>query len=235
MKVTVREALARVAKHKDLNPTDRSHLARWADYAEDPCLKKFEKTYAADSSFLPVTEFWVSIIRETFFWRDYVEGVASGVDLQFRKKQQARERVLQLAKYSDDLADHFQNEQKYSGIVDSYKRLFRPLDELEDFNRKQATFLRQRAGRPPQSIVRVSRQDRSKHRAGLRKVNAFIDLMNNILIESCNADREYAVIALLTEIAFPDKTVDVEFVRKSLQPTTTARRQAISRTHRSHD
>jgi hypothetical protein len=231
MKVTLKEALARVAKRKDKSPADRDHLARWAaDYADDPCWKKFEIAYApavADG-------FWESIIEESLFRRDYAEGVASGIDLKFRERQQARERVLRLAKSSDELADYFKGEQKYPGTVETYRRDFLELDVLENLHRDQAAFLRKHAGRLPQPGVRISRQDRSKHRAGLRKVNAFIDLMNKFLIEMSNADREYAVLALLTEIAFPDKTVDAEFVRKSLWPTTAAARRAISRTHPSH-
>jgi hypothetical protein len=128
---------------------------------------------------------------------------------------------LDLAKMAEDLAEYYKWAESYSGIANFFSRFWMPVSELEAFHRKEAEFLRRNAGRPPKPSVRISRQDRSKGRKGLRKRNAFIDLANGCMQSSISAQPQYAAIALITKIAFPEyKDIDFEDVYQALRPTT---------------
>jgi len=101
----------------------------------------------------------------------------------------------------------------------------KPVGDLELLHRKEAELLRQRAGRPPVSAARLSRQDRRGRRRGLRKVFAFIDLAAAFIDGWIAEEPDHEAIAVLTEIAFSGYDIDVEDVRKALRPTTKSGRK----------
>jgi hypothetical protein len=136
---------------------------------------------------------------------------------------------LELAKKADDLANYYKWAEKYSGIAMFFYRFLKPVAELEELHRREAALFRHRTRRPPKPSVRISRQDRSKGRKGLRKINAFIDLANAHLTFFCSERPDHDAIALLAEIAFPNVDVDPEYVRKALRPTTRAGREEAAR------
>jgi hypothetical protein len=134
-----------------------------------------------------------------------------------------------LAKKAEDLADYFRWAAGYSGIADFFGRSFRPVGELEEFHRKEAEILRRRAGRPPKSSVRISRQDRSKERKGLRKIHAFIDLADRFIRDWICDTPDHEAVAVLTNIAFPGFDLVHDDVRKALRATTREGRKRASR------
>ncbi len=223
-------AITAVSKEKGLSGADRAHLKRWGsdDYPANPIWQKLESA-ARERNALPMNSFYVDLIKECLFMRGRAESVASGIDFNFRENQRRHRQLLDLAKKAEDLADYYKWAEEYSGVAMFFYRFLRPVRELEELHRREAEVLRQRASRPPSPGVRMSRQDRSKGRKGLRKVNAFIDLANAHLTFCCYEKPDYEAIALLTEIAFPDFDVDPDYVRKSLRPTTVAGRKAAAR------
>jgi hypothetical protein len=233
---TFREALKIVSKDKELTDRDRAHLGRWAesDYPDNAIWKDLAAAARARGMLPPDTEY-VSIIRETLFARRYAERVASGVDFELLERQQQRDRLLQLAKSADALAEYFEWAEAYSGIAMYFMRFLRPVSELRELHRTEALLLRQQAGEEPKPAARVSRQDRSKPRheskgrKGLRKINAFIDLTNGLLSFWYFDKPDHEALALLTEIAFPGAQVSREDVRQALRPTTSAQRTNASR------
>jgi len=154
------------------------------------------------------------------FVRNYAESVRSGIDPDLRERQQQHWRHLELAKKAEELADYFEWTEQYSGIANFYMRFLRPVGELQELHRKEAELLRQRAGRVPVSVVRISRQDKRGDRKGLRKLSAFIQLMNYFMLDWISDTTDDSAIALLAEIAFPEDDIDPEQVRKLLQPST---------------
>jgi hypothetical protein len=182
MPFTFRAVLSTVLKDKGLSDGDRAHLYRWAtlDYADDAIWKALAAAAHA-RGMLPPNTAYATIIREALLARRHAESVASGTDLDLRERQQYRKRQLQLAKYADDLADYYKWAEAYSGIAMYFMRFLGPVADLQEFHRKEALVLRQRAGREPRPAARVSRQDSSKAGRGLRKITAFIHMTNNFL------------------------------------------------------
>jgi hypothetical protein len=223
-------AITAVLKEKGLSDADRAHLKRWArdDYRDNLIWQKLECA-ARERNLLPMKSFYFGLVKECLYMRVRAEGVASGLDFDLRHNQRLHQWQLELAKNADDLADYYKWAEEYSGIAMFFYRFLRPVAELEDLHRREAALFRQRTSRPPKPGVRVSRQDRSKGRKGLRKINAFIALANAHLTFFCSEQPDYEAVALLTEIAFPDFDVDPEFVRTALRPTTAAGRKAASR------
>jgi hypothetical protein len=230
MPFTFRAVLSTVLKDKGLSDGDRAHLYRWAtlDYADDAIWKALAAAAHA-RGMLPPNTAYETIIREALLARRHAESVASGIDFDLRERQQYRKRQLQLAKYADDLADYYKWAEAYSGIAMYFMRFLGPVADLQEFHRKEALVLRQRAGREPRPAARVSRQDSSKAGRGLRKITAFIHMTNNFLTFWFSEQPDHEAIALLTEIAFPNDDVHPEDVRKALRPTTRAGRAAASR------
>jgi hypothetical protein len=230
MRTSLLAAITAVSKEKGLSNSDRAHLKRWAsdDYRDNSIWQKLEGA-ARERSLLPMNSFYLGLVKECLYMRGRAESVASGIDFDLRHNQRLHQRQLELAKKADDLADYYKWAEKYSGIAMFFYRFLRPVSELEELHRREATLFRQRASRPPKPGVRVSRQDRSRGRKGLRKINAFIDLANAHLTFFCSEQPDYEAIALLTEIAFQDFDVDPEFVRTALRPTTAASRKAANR------
>jgi hypothetical protein len=223
-------AITAVLKEKGLSDADRTHLKRWAsdDYRDDPIWQKLECA-ARERKLLPMNSFYLDLVKEALYMRGRAGGVASGIDFDLRRNQRFHEWQLELAKKADDLADFYKWAEQYSGIAMFFYRFLRPIGELEQLHRGEAALFRQRTSRPPKPSVRVSRQDRSKGRKGLRKINAFIDLANGCLEYGVSDKPDYEAIALLTEIAFPDFDIDPEYVRTALRPTTVASRKAATR------
>src|SRR5204862_2420233 len=110
---------------------------------------------------------------------------------------------LDLAKKSEDLARYYEWAEGYSGIAMFFQRFLKPVEQLREFHLEEARLLRQRAGREPEPAAHVSRQDRSKHRAGLRALHAYIDLMDKFIRDWICKDSDLQAIAVLSEIAFP--------------------------------
>ena len=229
MKTPLLAAITAVSKEKGLTDSDRAHLKRWAsdDYPDNPIWQKLEGA-ARERSLLPMSSFYYGSVKECLYMRGRAESVASGIDFDLRHNQRLHQWQLELAKKADDLADYYKWAEEYSGIAMFFYRFLRPVGELEELHRREAALFRQRTSRPPKSGVRVSRQDRSRGRKGLRKINSFIDLANAHLTFFCCEQPDYEAIALLTEIAFPDFHVDPEFVRTALRPTTTAARRNVT-------
>jgi hypothetical protein len=230
MGTTLRAAVATALKKTNLSALDRAHLERWAsdEYVDGPIWQRLA-TAAHERAIFPSNFFYAELIEECLYFRGRAESVASGIDFNLRHNERLHQWQLELAKKADDLADYYKWAAEYSGIAMFFYRFFRPVGELEELHRREAEVLRRCASHPPRPSVRVSRQDRSGARKGLRKVNAFIDLANAHLTFRCSEKPDYDAIALLTEIAFPDFDADAEFVRKSLRPTTLAGRKSATR------
>jgi hypothetical protein len=226
MRETFRAALARVFKDRSLSAADKAHVERWlADgYAKDRTWDRLA-TAARVRGVHPTYGIYESIIREALFIRNRAESMGPGIDTYLRERQQQRRRHLELAQKAEDLADYFKWTEQYSGISDFYMRFLQPVEQLQEFHRKEAKLLRQRAGRVPSSAVRVSRQDKRGNRKGLRKLGAFIQLMHHFVLDWISEIVDYRAIALLAEIAFPEQDIDPEQVRKVLQPSTRSGRK----------
>ncbi len=230
MKTPLLAAITAVSKEKGLSDADKSHLQRWAseDYRDSPIWPELE-TAARKRNMLPMNSFYFDLVKECLYMRGRAESVASGIDFDLRHNQRLHQWQVDLAEKAEDLADYYKWAEGYSGIAMFFYRFLRPLGELEELHRREAALFRQRTRSRPKPGVRVSRQDRSKGRKGLRKVNAFIDLANEYLKYGFSGKPDHEAIALLTEIAFPNFFVDPEYVRKALRPSTVSGRKAASR------
>jgi hypothetical protein len=227
MNAAVTAAVAALLRKPNLTDGDRAHLERWAsdEYAAAPTWRRLVNT-GRERGIFPANSLYEDLVEESLYMRRRSESVACGIDFDLRENQRQHQRLLDLAKNAEEIADYYKWAEDYSGIAMFYYRFFRPVAELEEIHRREAELFRQRARRRPRPSVRVSRQDRSKGRKGLRKINAFIDLANEYLTFGFSEKPDYEAIALLTEIAFPDFEVDPEYVRKALRPTTVAGREA---------
>jgi hypothetical protein len=176
---------------------------------------------------LPLDGIYESIIEEALHFRVVAEHAGSGVDVVLEENRRNHQRHLDLAKKAEDLAEYYKWAESYSGIANFFSRFWKPVSELEAFHRKEAEFLRRRAGRPPKPSVRISRRDKYKRREGLRKRIAFIDLANDFMQVWISAKPQHEAIALLTNIAFPEYPIVPEDVRETLRPTTVAGRKRV--------
>jgi hypothetical protein len=228
MIVSFKEALRIVLKDRDMTAADREHIARWlADgYADDPIWEKLAAP-ARSRNLSPPDSIHENIIRESLYNRSYAESVKSGIDFELRERQRQHKRDLDLAQGAENLADYYKWAADYPGIADFFIRFLKPVGDLEALHRREAVLLRQRAGRPPVSAARISRQDRRGHRKGLRKVIAFIDLTAAFMGAWISEKPDYEAIALLAEIAFPDHEIDADDVRKAMNPTTRSGRKRV--------
>jgi hypothetical protein len=113
---------------------------------------------------------------------------------------------------------------------------------LRELHEREAQLLRQRAGREPQPTIQISRQDRGRGAAkglrqdrgrgaanGLRQVRAFIELMTHFMKNEICGKEHRCAVALLTDVAFPGRDVDSEYVRKTLQHRTRVPRTGKNR------
>jgi hypothetical protein len=230
MRITLMAAVAAASKEKGLSDADKAHLQRWAseEYRDHFIWQRLEAA-ARKENLLPMDSFYLGLIQESLYMRRHAESVASGIDLDLRHNERLHQWQRELAKKADDLADFYRWAKQHSGIAMFFYRFLRPVNELEQLHRQEAALFRQRTSRPPKPGVRLSRQDRSKGRKGLRRINAFVDLANAYLEYGFSGKPDHEAIALLTEIAFPDFDVDPEYVRKALRPSTTAGRRGAAR------
>jgi hypothetical protein len=229
MPQTFQQVLARELSDPNITEADRAHLKRWVSegHRHDHIWRRLDVAAEAHG-ILPRGSTYSSIVKEALVMRQCAERAQSGIDFDLRERQQYHQRHLDLAKKAEELAAYFKWAAGYSGIADYFRRFFRPVDELEDFHRTEAEILRKRAGRPPKSSLRISRQDRSKGRKGLRKINAFIDLADAFMRGWICDKTDHEAVAALTNIAFPGYDVVVDDVRKALRPTTReGRKQAL--------
>jgi hypothetical protein len=230
MPQTFQRVLATELSERKIIQADRAHLERWVSegHRHDAIWRRLDAAAKAHGM-LPRGSTYLSIIKEALFMRQCAQRAQSGMDFDLRERQQYRQRHLDLAKKSEDLADYFRCAAGYSGLADFFSRFFRPVGELEDFHRKEAQILRQRAGRQPKSSLRISRQDRSKGHKGLRKINAFIDLADCFMRDWICDKPDHEAVAVLTNIAFPGYDLLADDVRKALRPTTREGRKRASR------
>ena len=230
MSQTFQQVLASVLSDRNITKVDRAHLERWVSEAHrhDAIWRRLNVA-AEGRGMLPRGSTYLSIIEEALFMRQCAERAQSGIDFDLRERQQYHQRHLDLAKKAEDLADYFMWAAGYSGIAAFFNRFFKPVGELEELHRKEAEILRKRAGRPPTSSLRISRQDRSKGRKGLRKINAFIGLADCFMRDWICDKTDHEAVAALTNIAFPGYDVVVDDVRKALRPTTREGRKQASR------
>ena len=222
MKRKFKAALALVSLDPDLTDSDRAHLKRWGSWPDDPLWERIASRARA-YGMLPHHSTHSTVIRELLLARRYAESVKHGDDPDLRERQRQHEYLLELANKADELAKYYEWAAAYSGIANFFWRFLMPVEDLRDFHRKEAQLLRQRAGRKPKPVVRVSRQDRSKNRRGLRKLNTFIHLMDYYIREEICGQPDHHAVAVLTDIAIPGYDVDAEYVRKALLPTAATR------------
>jgi hypothetical protein len=158
------------------------------------------------------------------------ESVKSGDDPILRERQKQRAELLALAEKADDLAQYFQETEKYSGIAMFFQRFlvlpvqpeqeavprveppFLRVQQLRELHQREAQLLRQLAARVPKPTTFISREK------GKRHVTAFIHLMTDYMDEICGKQHRHAV-ALLASMACKDQ-VDDEDVRNTLRPST---------------
>lgn len=230
MPQTFHQVLARELRDQSIAQADRAHLERWVNegHRHDAIWRRLDDA-AETRGMLPRGSTYMSIVKEALSMRQVAERAQSGVDFGLRERQEYHQRHLDLAKKAEDLADYYRWAAGYSGIVAFFDRFFKPIGELEDLHRKEAEILRRRAGRPPTASLRISRQDRSKERKGLRKINMFIALADSFLREWISDKPDYEAVAVLTNVAFPGYDVIADDVRKALRPTTREGRKQGSR------
>jgi hypothetical protein len=218
-----------------LDAADRPFLRRWADdYADDPIWEEILADARAYGQ-LPHQSLHSQLIEYVLRVRGLAEGMRSGDDPILRERQKHRAKLLALAEKAHDLARYYQEAEKYSGIAEFYQRFpvlpvlpeqeavrhdkpqVLQVQQLRELHEREAELLLQRAGREPQSMIHISRQDRGKGSKGLRQVRAFIEMMTYFMEhEICGKQHRHAV-ARLTDIAFPGHDWDAEYVRKVLQ------------------
>lgn len=226
MSSQLRVAFAAISRDRGLSAADRAHLSRWGDdhYLDDPIWQRLAAA-SRDRRICPPNSLYTDFIREILYFRRRAESAASGTDFDLRHNQRLHQWQLELAQKADDLADYYKWAEQYSGIAMFFYQFLQPVCELEELHRREAALFRQRARRQPKSTIRITRQDRRKGRKGFRKVNVFIDLVDDYLQFGFFDEPDYDAVALLTEIAFPKFYVDPEFVRKSLRPSGRASRK----------
>ena len=213
-----------------LDAADRAYLRRWADdYADDPIWEEIVADARAYGR-------WPDdLMHSTVIWyalqaRRFAESVKAGDDPIIRKEQEQRAELLALAEKADDLARHYQETEKYSGIAMFFQRFlvlpvlpeqqavphFEPpflrVQQLRELHEREAQLLRQMAGTAPKPMTFISREK------GKRHITAFIHLMTDYMDEICRKQHRRAV-AMLASMAF-NCLVDNEDVRKTLEPTT---------------
>ena len=214
-----------------LGASDRTYLRRWIKYYADyPVWEEVINDVRAFDLW-PHDSLYSTVIWHALHVRRLAEGMKFGDDPYLRENQARRATHLALAEKADDLGRYFEKAEKYSGVAIFWQQFLKPLEQLRELHEREAQLLRRLAGREPQPMIQISRQDLEKGAAkrlrqikgsrqvkkGLREVRAFIELMTLFMTdEICGKEHRYAV-ALLTDIAFPGRDVDTEYVRKTLQ------------------
>jgi hypothetical protein len=100
---------------------------------------------------------YVELIIESLYMRRRAESAASGIDFYYRENQRQHQRLLDLARKADEIADYYKWVAAYSGIAMFFYRFFKPVAELEELHRREAELFRQRAKRP-KGIIKVARE-----------------------------------------------------------------------------
>ena len=216
---------------EQLDASDRTYLRRWIKYyADNPIWEEVINDVRAFDLW-PNNSLYSTVIWYALHVRRLAEGMKFGDDPYLRENQARRATHLALAEKAEDLGRYYEEAEKYSGVAMFWQRFLKPLEQLRELHEREAQLLRQLAGREPQPMIQISRQDLEKGAAkrlrqikgprqvkkGLREVRAFIELMTLFMRdEICGKEHRYAV-ALLTDIAFPGHDVDTEYVRKTLQ------------------
>jgi hypothetical protein len=103
-----------------LDAADRAYLRRWADYyADDPIWEEIVADARAYGQ-LPHLSMHSELILYALRVRRFAESVRLGEDPDLRERQKRRAELLALAVKADDLARHYQEAEKYSGIAMFY-------------------------------------------------------------------------------------------------------------------
>jgi hypothetical protein len=203
---------------EQLDASERTYLRRWATYCADNPIWDEVINDARALNLHPNDSLYSTVIWYALHVRRLAEGMKFGDDPYLQERRAWRAKRLELAQKAEDLARYYQEAENFSGVAMFWQRFLKPVQQLRELHEREAQLLRQRAGREPQPMIQISRQDRGKGAAkGLRQVRAFIELMTLFMKdEICGKEHRYAV-ALLTDVAFPGHDVDTEYVRETLR------------------
>jgi hypothetical protein len=216
---------------EQLDASERTYLRRWATYCADNPIWDEVINDARALNLHPNDSLYSTVIWYALHVRRLAEGMKFGDDPYLREDQARRARHLALAEKAEDLGRYYEEAEKYSGVAMFWQRFLKPVQQLRELHEREAQLLRQRAGREPQPMIQISRQDRGKGAAkglrqvkgsrqvkkGLRQVRAFIELMTLFMRDEICGKEHRSAVALLTDIAFPGHDVDTEYVREILR------------------
>ena len=237
---------AEVRQHK-LSEGDRAHLRRWLNEVDHPVwgqLAADTRKYGELPTFVegPYSVFIGSALSARHFAQSKTDPPAVQRKRKQQREQQERSDLLALANKMEDVVGHYQACRKahHQQPVPSPSGV--PLPPLLRLEMKQLEWLERNALRVRQLAERVSagepngdwdripihvsRQSGGKgKRNQSRELSVFMQLMVDCMCRLCGKPR-YAVVAMMTNIAFPDADVVAENVRSACRPTTrTARRK----------
>ena len=212
-------------QHDELRTSDRTFLQTWIDdYADDPV---WEKVIAAANRFQKSDAFdHLSLIFDALRARRIAEDAGSGVDPLQAERQKRHEKLLDLAKSADVLAEFWREAEAMSAALLPWPPFPVPFElvlQFQKINQDQAERLRRLAGTPPPATL-ISRQRRGKERDGTRELGVFMRSMVGFMREACGKPR-YELVATLANIAFPRADVSAEDARIAMQSTTRAGRR----------
>ena len=241
---TFKSALNNYLQRPGLTEADREHLKRWAEHERDPVWERI----AADArrgELPPIVDAPYSLfIGEALRARQFAQSKTDPPAVQRKRKQQREQQersdLLALANKMEDVVGHYQACRKahHQQPVPSPSGV--PLPPLLRLEMKQLEWLERNALRVRQLAERVSageptgdwdripihvsRQSGGKgKRNQSRELSVFMQLMVDCMCRLCGKPR-YAVVAMMTNIAFPDADVAEVNVRSACRPTTRAGR-----------
>jgi hypothetical protein len=218
---------------RNLRSTDRPFLKLWAESADDPIWANViadarAQDYGYDG--WPTKKLYSELIWYALDARRIAESVKGGFDPVLEHEKAQRDFLLALAKKAEDLAQYFEETEKYSGIANFFhENLKLPVtaeqeavyrvepsrlrvQQLQTLHKQVAQLLRQRASREPKGQTFVSREK------GKREITAFIHSMTTYM-NDFSGKPQHPAVATLTNIAF-DVGIDGNDVRKALEPST---------------
>jgi hypothetical protein len=228
MSTALQKVLSKVRLDPELGPADHEHLTRWTSNGDDLPWKKIEADAKA-FGIIPSGSARETVIRYSLMTRRIAEDAGRAKDPILQERKQQRDLLLTLAENADALAKYFTDVEKFSGIAMFFARFLRPVAELQDFHRKEAALLRQRAGKEPTPTTFISRQRGGKKRLNSRKYNAFMYLMAEQMTEICGKPH-YSAVSDITNIAFLKAAVTADDVRNACRaPRRRSRSTRISK------
>jgi len=242
---TLGSALRYYLRQHKLSEGDRAHLRRWLNEVDHPVwgqLAADTRKYGELPTFVegPYSVFIGSALRARHFAQSKTDPPAVQRKRKQQREQQERSDLLALANKMEDVVGHYQACRKahHQQPVPSPSGV--PLPPLLRLEMKQLEWLERNALRVRQLAERVSagepngdwdripihvsRQSGGKgKRNQSRELSVFMQLMVDCMCRLCGKPR-YAVVAMMTNIAFPDADVAEVNVRSACRPTTRAGR-----------